>query len=131
MRLSRIECPPDLGLHVGIWWHDAQRLFAFLQSIAQIKEPGNLIDSELSHDSCWDIVRKDFSCRNETEYYEIPRGRIVWDTIHRSRIVYHGNSTSEDHLEELARIFRLPRWVPRLDDHYLTGESLEAYYCLD
>jgi len=130
-RFSRIDHTQDTGIHVGIWWHDTNRLVAFLQSIAEIPEAGHHIDSELSHDSCWDMARQELSCGNETEYFDIPRGRIVWNTVHRSGVVYHGNSTPHAVFEELARLFRLPRWDARLDEHYLTGDDLEAFYSLE
>ena len=127
-RITRIQAP---GFHVGIWWHDDERLVAFLQSISEIKPVGQLIDSDLSHDSAWETARHELSCREESEYFDIPRGRIVWDTVHCSGILYHGNATAADVLQELAKLFRLPRWEARLDEHYLTGEALETFYGLD
>ncbi|MBS0205534.1 MAG: helix-turn-helix domain-containing protein [Planctomycetes bacterium] len=103
----------------------------FLQSIAEIKTVGHLIDSDLSHDVSWDTARQELRCQAEAEYFDIPRGRIVWDTVHRAGILYHGNETPVEAFEELARLFRLPRWEARLDEHYLTGEALEEFYRLD
>ena len=130
-RLRRIEHTRHLGFHVGIWWHDAKRLVALLQSIAEINAVGHLIDSDLSHDSAWETARHELSCHEEAEYFHIPRGRIVWDTVHRAGILYHGNATPTEAFEELAKLFRLPRWEARLDEHYLTGEALEDFYRLD
>ena len=130
-KLKRITGTRALGFHVGIWWHDAERLVAFLQSIAEIKAVGHLIDSGLSHDAVWETARHELTDHEDAEYFEIPRGRIVWDTVHCSGILYHGNATPTDVLEDLARLFRLPRWETRLDEHYLTGEALETFYNLD
>lgn len=130
-KFKRIERPRNLAFHVGIWWHDDERVVAFLQSITVIKFAGHLLDSDLSHDSAWETARHELSCREYAEYFDVPRGRIVWDSVHRCGILYHGNATPTDVFEELARLFRLPRWEARLDEHYLTGEALEAYYSLD
>ena len=130
-KLQRIERTQSLGFHVGIWWHDDERLVAFLQSIAEIKAVGHLIDSDLSHDAVWETARHELTDHEDAEYFEIPRGRIVWDTVHCSGILYHGNATPTEVFEELAKLFRLPRWEARLDEHYLTGEALEAFYNLD
>lgn len=130
-KLKRIECAGELCFHVGIWWHDSQRLVAFLQSIAEIKGVGHFIDSDLSHDWAWETARHELSCHEGTEYFEIPRGRIVWNTYHQAGVLYHGNSTPHQAFHELARIYRLPRWDTRLDEHYLTGEALEDFYRLD
>ncbi len=130
-KLNRIEHTRDLSFHVGIWWHDTKLLVAFLQSINEIKTAGHLIDSDLSHDTAWETAGHELSSDEETEYFHIPRGRIVWDTLHQTGILYHGNATPTDLFDELARLFRLPRWEARLDEHYLTGEALEAFYNLD
>ena len=130
-KLQRIERTQSLGFHVGIWWHDAERLVAFLQSISEIKAVGHLIDSDLTHDAVWETARHELTGHEDAEYFDIPRGRIVWDTVHCSGILYHGNATPTDVFEELAKLFRLPRWEARLDEHYLTGDALEAFYSLD
>lgn len=127
-RITRTQAP---GFHVGIWWHDDERLVAFLQSISEIKAVGHLIDSDLSHDAVWETARHELTDHEDAEYFEILRGRIVWDTVHCSGILYHGNATPTEVFEELATLFRLPRWEARLDEHYLTGEALEEFYRLE
>ena len=130
-KLKRITGTTTLGFHVGIWWHDGERLVAFLQSISEIKAVGHLIDSDLSHDAVWETARQELTGNENAEYFDIPRGRIVWDTVHCAGILYHGNATPTEVFEELARLFRLPRWEARLDEHYLTGEALEEFYRLE
>lgn len=130
-KLKRITRTQTLGFHVGIWWHDDERLVAFLQSISEIKSVGHLIDSDLAHDAVWEIARHELTGHENAEYFDIPRGRIVWDTVHCSGILYHGNATPTEVFEELARLFRLRRWEARLDEHYLTGEALEECYRLE
>lgn len=128
---KRIEHVPAVCFHVGIWWHDDELLVAFLQSISEIKAEGHLIDSDLSHDSVWETARHELTGHENAEYFDIPRGRIVWDTVRCSGILYHGNATPTNVFEQLARLFRVPRWEARLDEHYLTGEALEEFYRLD
>lgn len=130
-QLKRIDYLQNVSFHVGIWWHDTDRLVAYLQSIAEIETADHLIDSELDHAAAWETARRELSCRTETEYSDVPHGRITWDTIHQCGILYHGNSTSPELIEELARLYRLPRWEVRLDVHYLTGEALSEFYSLD
>lgn len=130
-RLRRIEQTKQRGFHVGIWWNDAERLVACLQSIDEIEAVGHLIDSDLSHDSAWETVCHELSCHEGSEYFHIPRGRIVWDTVNRAGILYHGNSTPAIALNKLSRIYRLPRWEARLDEHYLIDEALEDFYRLE
>lgn len=130
-KLHRVDCKKTHGFHVGIWWHDDKRLVAFRQPVTDIKTTEHLVDSDLSHDSAWETARRELHCPATVEYFQIPRGRILWDTVHRAGIVYHGNSTPEVVFKELARLYGLPRWEARLDEHYLTGEALEEFYRLE
>lgn len=119
------------GVNVGLWWHTEERLVAFVQPIKVITTSGNLIDTDLSHDGAWDVARQVLSCPSKTEYFDIPRGRIIWDARLLCGIIYHGNATPGTVFSRLARLFRLPRWEARLDVHYLTGDALEAFYSLE
>jgi len=130
-RTTKITNTLGMGFVVGIWWHDHIRLVAFVQPITDVDEAGNLIDSDLTHDSTWTLARNELQCSLKTEYFKIARGRIMWDATHQSGVIYHGNSTPQKVLADLARIYRLPRWQHRLDEHYLTGDALEAYYGIE
>jgi hypothetical protein len=131
-KLSRSDTTTKAcGFHVGIWWHSNQRLVAFLQSIREIGTATQLVDSDLTHDSAWDTARRELHCPTTAEYFEIPRGRILWDPVHRAGILYHGNSTPEMVFKKLASLYGFPRWEARLDEHYLTGEALEEFYRLE
>ncbi len=130
-KLRRGDTDKAFGFHVGIWWHDTERLVAFLQPITEIKAAGHLIDSDLSHDVCWETARQEFHRHVTGEYFDLPRGRIVWDTLHAAELFYHGNATPREVFEELARLYGLPRWEARLDEHYLTGDALEEFYRLE
>ena len=129
--LNRVTPANAYGFHVGIWWQNDQQLVAFRQPVTEIATTGHLVDSDLTHDSAWETARWELLPPPTVEYFQIPRGRILWDTVHRSGIVYHGNSTSEAVFKELARLYGLPRWEARLDEHYLTGEALEEFYRLE
>ncbi len=130
-KLNRSDPAKALNFHVGIWWHDDERLVAFRQPVTDIKATGHLMDSDLSHDSVWETARRELNCPAALEYFQISRGRILWDTVHRAGILYHGNSTPKLVFEELADLFGLPRWEARVDEHYLTGEALEEFYRLE
>lgn len=129
--INQVKPAKAYGFHVGIWWHNDQRMVAFRQMVAQIETTGHLVDSDMTHDSAWETARCEMHYPATVEYFQIPRGRILWDTVHRAGIVYHGNSTPEVVFNELARLYGLSRWEARLDEHYLTGEALEEFYRLD
>ncbi len=129
--LNRVTPANAFGFHVGIWWQNDQQLVAFRQPVTEIETTGHLVDSDLTHDSAWETARWELLPPPTVEYFQIPRGRILWDTVHRAGIVYHGNSTPEAVFKELARLYGLPRWEARLDEHYLTGDALEEFYRLE
>ena len=104
---------------------------AFLQSTVAIEANEHLIDSELFHNSAWEYARQELSSCDMAKYFQIPHGRVAWDTMKHVGILYHGNSTPVPIFNELARIFRLPRWEARLNEDYLTGEALYDFYRLD
>ena len=113
-------------IYVGIWWHHEQKLIGFAQPITAIQEPRTLIDSDLTHADAWDFARRQLSCPSDVEYFAIPRGRILWHSERETGILYHGNATQAGVLSVLAKLFGLPRWEAHLDEHYLTGDALDA-----
>lgn len=129
--LRRDDAASALGIHVGIWWHNSERLVVFLQPVAEIKAARQLVDSDLSHDACWETARQEFHCRGTVEYFDLPRGRIVWDTVRASGLLYHGNATPQEVFDVLVRLYGLPNWEARLDEHYLTGDALEEFFRLE
>jgi len=124
-----IKNPRTSGIHVGIWWHNGNRLVGYAQLVSEIEGSGSLIDSNLTHANVWNIARRELSCPSEREYFAIPRGRVLWHTVRGLGILYHGNATSTETLRELARLFGLPQWEGHLDDHYLTGDALDELFC--
>jgi hypothetical protein len=128
---QRREHVPRLGRYVGIWWHQPTQLIAFLQPIAHGNNALPVVDSELTHDDLWPIARTEFGSPAEIEYFEIPRGRVLWNKHSLSGVIYHGNETSPKVLKVLAELFGMSRWQSRLDVHYLVGEALELFYASD
>ena len=114
------------NIHVGIWWHNGQQLVGFAQPIVAVQEPRTLIDSDLSHADVWDMARRRLSCPSDVEYFTIPRGRVLWHTDREMGILYHGNATQAGVLSLVAKLFGLPRWEARIDEHYLIGDALDA-----
>ena len=114
--------------HVGIWWQGREGLVAFAQALDAVEEPMPLIDSDLAHNDLWPHAAGRLGADRTSEYFEIPRGRVLWDSTRDRGIVYHGNATGRETLVQVAALFGLPNWETRKDDHYLMGESLERFY---
>lgn len=113
-------------IYVGIWWHNGQQLIGFAQPVAAVQQPRALVDSDLSHADAWGTARRQLSCSSDVEYFEIPRGRFLWHTDSEMGILYHGNGTQAGVHSLLAELFGILRWEALLDEHYLTGDALDA-----
>ena len=130
-QLHRVDNSSSRGRYVGVWWHLRDRLLACRQSVEGIEGPGGLLDTDLSHDAVWPVVRQELGCTEETEYFDVPRGRVLFDARQLSGVIYHGNATPREVLQQLARVFGMARWDERRDEHYLTGEALQEFYSLE
>ena len=122
-----LACDKTEGIHVGIWWQNGHTLVAFAQPLGAIKQASTMIDSELCHADAWDVARRTLGVPADLDYFAIPRGRVLWSIGCETGIVYHGNATKPNVLRTLAKLFGLPSWEARLDDHYLIGSTLDAY----
>lgn len=123
-----VESLPRRKPFVGIWWHDARTLVAIGEPAAKTHPPGRLVDSNLEHVREWPRIAAEFGKNAESEYFEIPRGRVLWESECEQGIVYHGNGTTAEILNALGRIFHLQRWQHRLDEHYLMGEAVHDLF---
>jgi hypothetical protein len=113
--------------HVGIWWHRSHRLVGFAQTIDDLKEFVGLVDSDLGHNDLRTEARPEFGCGELTEYFDVPRGRGLWSPSTERGLIYHGNGTDTETLNQIAAMFGLRRWDVRHDDHYFVGENLKRF----
>jgi len=52
---------------------------------------GNFIIADQSHYDAWEILRKNQMVPEKSNYEDLPRGRIAYDTFRQKYIIYHGN----------------------------------------
>ena len=69
-----------------------------------------------------------FGRDRRSEYFDVPRGRVVIRRETGEGIVYHGASTAPERLRRIAAEFRLTRWAAVRDDHYATGAEADALF---
>ena len=62
------------------------------------------------------------------EYFEIPRGRVVYDVVGKRGVIYHGNETKDSQLTVIARASGYRDWIAVLDNHYLMGAAADALF---
>lgn len=59
------------------------------------------------------------------EYFSIPLGRVLWSPAKPISIIYHGNTTTNERLKEIASVFQLGQWESRIDIHYMISSSVD------
>lgn len=111
---------------VGIWWDDSTTLVAFAHPITENTSGDELVDSNLSHDREWPLVCHRLGRPPQSEYFEIPRGRVIFNRRTLQGIIYHGNATPQERLKTIAAAFHLADWISCPDDHYAIGVDADA-----
>jgi hypothetical protein len=113
---------------IGIWWDNGKKIASFPVPAGQPDAVVGICDSEDSHIDRWPEVAIQLGAYPVDEYYSIPRGRVMYDTIRNVSIIYHGNQTDAARLSLIAEEFELVNWVAHLDDHYMMGDAADEYF---
>jgi hypothetical protein len=117
--------------NVGIFWFYAGKPLGFAVPLQHGIDDGDFINGPDDHWSTWERVQRTVPALRTMEYYEIPRGRILYKTAEGRFYVYmdkvlHGN----DSKHAILRHFALPSETSFLTDiHYTTDpEELERLF---
>ncbi|MCR4715107.1 MAG: hypothetical protein K5751_12120, partial [Treponemataceae bacterium] len=74
---------------------------------------GNAITGTKDHADYWEELRKEalsiLPAHLRTEYFSIPRGRVVYHSDSDQFFVYHGNNLKKKDLQQVAKLFHLPK----------------------
>ncbi len=113
---------------IGIWWNSGQHLAIFAHPWGENASGQTIRDSNLQHTDLWCQAARGLGISSTREYFDIPRGRVLFDRTKEQGIILHGNATSPIRLKKIARLFQLKEWTSRLDEHYLTGSILNDLF---
>lgn len=72
-----------------------------------------------------------FGLDASAEYFDVPRGRVLWSPAKQISIIYHGNATPPDRLQRIAQTFQLEGWIAQTDIHYMIGDVVDTYFSED
>lgn len=92
---------------------------------------GNLLDSDLEHWREWPKVCRKFGKVPSDEYFDVPRGRVLYDAGEGRGAIYHGSATPPDRLDKVAEAFQLNAWVAATDLHYEMGDIVDEMFEID
>lgn len=107
---------------VGVFWIYEGEVYHKAVSVDDITPINGFIDSDLAHYEVWDEIQRKNPAFYLYEYEEIPRGRVVYDTVKKYYVVY-ANSTiikSPIHRKRIAETFEVDRNRIKFfeDEHY-------------
>jgi len=117
------------GPLVGIWWYDGMTLAAFAHSMEQrVSSLERLIDSNLEHWREWPKVCSKFGKLPSDEYFDVPRGRVIYDAGQGRSVIYHGSATPPERVRIIAKAFHLDQWVAAVDLHYQMDNAVDELF---
>lgn len=74
---------------VGIWWLHKGEIIALPDQLKDVSFPGSsILDASRDHNSAWRGVQRAYPELVGKQYYDIPRGRVLYDKERRLFMVY-------------------------------------------
>ena len=113
---------------IGIWWDDGTTVVSFSESVDPNDARHGISDSDFAHNDCWPEAATQLSLSPDTEYFDVPRGRVLWHASKSQSIILHGNYTSVDRLKVIAEVFQLENWSAETDLHYMMGDVADGLF---
>ena len=116
------------GPMIGVFWYHKGTVFGKATHLADGENTGcNFIDSPDTHTDIWDqdrSIRKGFTELYDMDYFEVPRGRVMWDLKDISaRILMDSSLFKKAVQKKILQFFHLEK-VPvswGRDNHYTTN----------
>ncbi len=113
---------------IGIWWDHEGQLAVFTEEPNSSKAVHGICDSDFAHDDCWLEAAKQLAISPGVEYFDVPRGRVMWHVKNSRSVILHGNGTSLDRLKSIAIAFQLSNWIAEADLHYMVGDAADDFF---
>jgi len=113
---------------IGIWWDHHGHLAVFSEVPDQSRAVHGICDSDFAHVDCWVNTARQLSISSDVEYFDIPRGRVMWHVKNSRSVILHGNATDLARLHAIADAFQLTNWTAETDLHYLVGDAADEFF---
>lgn len=120
--------PSSSSSLIGIWWDNGTSLVALAHGPDENSGGKQWIDSNFNHTEEWKRVAPRFGLSTRSEYFSVPRGRVLFNRLPGTSLIYHGAATGSDRLRVIAAEFRLGNWMSELDDHYQMGTDADLLF---
>ena len=108
--------------HVGIFWFYRGRLVALGAALNKVISQGGVQDVDAGHDKLWPQVQRRHPAFRHKEYYEVPRGRVLYNVSRGEFWLFAPQSLQHRRpiIDRIIRRFGLPpeRIILKSDRHY-------------
>ncbi len=112
---------PVQSPQLGIFWMHGRKLIHFAAPAEGVQEVEGFRDSPFDHDAYWVEVTKCHPKLREKEYFEVPRGRVIYtrSTGHYRILTSRKLARDADCIRRVRAAFQLPADTEVLvDEHY-------------
>jgi hypothetical protein len=94
---------------LGIFWIVDGEIVAFKEPASKVKSVNSVKDSDFTHDGLWSEVQRSRSGLEDKEYWQIPRGRVVYREREGEYMAFMPTALTKDSrlLGQLAKVFSL------------------------
>lgn len=113
---------------IGIWWDNGSKIVAFHHPPDEDDVQVGFCDSDYAHNDFWPEAGMQLGLDASAEYFDVPRGRVLWSPARQISVIYHGNATPQPRLERIAETFQLDKWTAQTDTHYMIGDAVDEYF---
>jgi hypothetical protein len=113
-----------MGGDVGIFWVNQGQLIMAAVPVADGIDAGRFVNGPYDHDPYWETVQRTHIDLWGLEYYQVPRGRVLFNKTEPRFDVYLDQVLCKATITRLiVERFHLPRrrTVFRIDVHYTTN----------
>ena len=112
----------------GIFWIWNDNVLKLSEDINNgVVRVSNIVDSNLEHNQQWPEVRKKLAILAEYEYFDIDRGRVLFNQKLNKHLVYMNPKLNNHHHREIianAFGFASNAAIWRSDIHYVTDDTV-------
>lgn len=111
-------------MKIGIFWHYQNQIIGIAHDFNLLDQDSlGLIDSAYVHIDYWEALRNQITELRHIEYEEIPRGRVIYNSLSNKTIVYMDAKLFKKNIaKQIAEFFELnfDDVIWQKDPHYKT-----------
>jgi hypothetical protein len=114
-------------VQVGIFFWFNRKLFIQATPLSKSEQYAHSLTHPNGHPAFWSELQASVTVPAETEYDEVPRGRVTYDTVQDRAFLFHDRCIPTKAIRQIIRMLHLPKSkvVVSLDPHYRCPRCME------